>query len=74
MSSYNKRRRPMRPVIVNLQLLPQPQPDPTIIEALRKAGYTVERRFGITYVIVPIEQIASMTVVNEVQRGQGGSL
>lgn len=65
MTKHNNRR---RPVIVNLQLLPQPQPDPAIVEALRRAGYTVESRFGITYVIVPIERIASMTVVNEAQR------
>ncbi len=70
MTRYKKRQRPVppvRPVIVNLQLLPQPQPDPAVIEALRKAGYTVESRFGITYVIVPISSIEAVTVVNEVQ-------
>lgn len=59
MTKHNNRR---RPVIVNLQLLPQPQPDPAIVDALRRAGYTVERRFGITYVIVPIEKIAALTI------------
>lgn len=55
-------------VIVAMPQSAQPQPDINVVDALKKAGYTVERRFGMAYLIVPIDRIAAVTVVNEVQR------
>ena len=54
-------------VIVAMPQHTQLQPDPNVVEALKQAGYTVERRFGMAYVIVPIDRIAAVTVLNEVQ-------
>ncbi len=57
-------------VIVALPVtVPMPAPHPDIVEALRHAGYSVERRFGLTYVVIPIDRVAAVTVLNTVEGG-----